>query len=189
MEDKIELVQIGKDERSQELRYKFIIAINGEKWKEKYIIRCKVDGIEPLEQGMLSDYEYFKQTYPDYQNTENNTHYFLVVNGEPVTKVVLRKDLLDLVDITFSTPPIYSRKGYATKSVELVEKLLFSEESKENVKGLKLIDLFLTGNATSKIAQKLGFVQVENDTFIKYNPKYQQIIETIGNEKKEGEIK
>ena len=185
MEDKIELVKIGKDERSQELRYKFIIAINGEKWKEKYKIRCKIDGIEPLEQGMLSDYEYFKQTYPDYQNTENNTHYFLVVNGEPVTKVVLRKDLLDLVDITFSTPTIYSRKGYATKSVELIEKLLFS---KENVRGLKFIDLFSTENATSKIAKKLGFVQVEYNTFIKYNPRYQPE-KTIDFEEKEGEIK
>lgn len=185
MEDKIELVKIVKDERSQELRYKFIIAINGEKWKEKYKIRCKIDGIEPLEQGMLSDYEYFKQTYPDYQNTENNTHYFLVVNGEPVTKVVLRKDLLDLVDITFSTPTIYSRKGYATKSVELIEQLLFS---KENVRGLKLIDLFSTKNATSKIAEKLGFVQERENTFIKYNSRYQPK-KTIDFEKKEGETK
>ena len=178
MEDKIELVEIGKDERSKELIYKFVIATNGEKWKEKYRMRCIVNETEPLEQGMLSDYEYCIQTYPNYQNTEDNIHYFLVVNGEPVTKIVLRKDLLDLVDITFSTPTIYSRKGYATKSVELIEQLLFS---KENVRGLKLIDLFSTGNATSKIAQKLGFDKIEGNTFIKYNPRYQQKIETIGN--------
>lgn len=183
MEDKIELVKIDKDERSQELRYKFIIAINGEKWKEKYRKRCKLDGIKPLEQGILSDYEYFKQTHPDYQNKENNIHYFLVVNGEPVTKVFLRKDLLDLVDITLSTPTIYSRKGYATKSVELIEELLFS---KENVKGLKLIDMFLTENATSKIAKKCGFVQIESNTFVKYNLRYQPKIQTT---EKEGEIK
>ena len=181
MENDIKLVLISNDEKSQQLRYKFVTSTTGEKWKELYKNQCELYNNEPLEQGELDDYEYYKKTHPYTRNNENYIQYFLVVNEEPVTMVVLKKDITDLIEITLTTSKRYLRQGYATKSVELIEELMFS---KENIRGLKLIDFFSRGNATSKIARKFGFNEIRNGEFIKLNPRYKENIK-----RNEGEAK
>lgn len=163
------LFKIENNETSNKLRYYFCIS-NGNDWKEKYKINCKIMKKEILEQNDLSDYDFFLKINPYIDNDENMSRYFLIVDGEPATQIVLTKDNDDIVDITLSTSNKFKRKGCATIGIELVEEMLFEDPS---IKGTKLIDLFSTGGATTKIAEKLGYKKQEDEIiFIKENPNF-----------------
>ena len=166
------LFKLEKNELTDKLRYLFV-KNQSENWKRKYTAMCIAKGIKPIEQGTLSDYDFYIKIHPFVEDSDTIQHYYLIDNDEPVTYITLTKDSTDIVDITFTTSAIHQGKGYATKSVELLEQLLLSNPS---IRGIKLLDQFSTGGATTKIASKLGFEQSEQDSmcFFKYNLNYQK---------------
>ena len=171
-EPKIKLFKTGKNEISGKLNYMFRNS-NGIEWKRKYNVMCSIKGVSPLPQEDLTDQEYFQRIYPPIEDTGNIIHYYLLVENEPTTYISLTKDPSDLVDITFTTSKKFVGQAHATKSVELIEEMLFKDNT---IRGIKLLDQNSTANATTKIAFKLGFTPSEEDStlFIKLNPNYRR---------------
>ncbi len=166
--DDIKLFQYDekRKEESEKIRYLFHKNVGIEKWK--YLLRCKLQNITPVEQGELSDFEYFLITNP-FRKKEKSEYFYLLINNNPVTLLKTMEDENGIIELDLSTASKYMGKGYATMAVSLVEPILFQNP---NIQGLKMIDLSNYGQ-TSKIAVKLGYHHVsEGDFFFKENPNF-----------------
>lgn len=159
-------------EESEKIRYLFHKNIGIS--YEGYLLRCKLKNIIPIEQGDLSDFEYFFITHP-FEKRKEKEYFYLLVNNNPVTCLKTKEDENGIIEINLETAEQYMRNGYATTAVSLVEQFLFQNP---NVRGLKMVDVS-DFKQTSKIAIKLGYLYVsEEDFFFKENPNFK--LETAG---------
>ena len=154
----------------EKLKYEYITSVKKD-WKKqipKLNILRSISVLKPIElNDEISDYELFKECYPTEADNFIN-HYFLTVDGKPVTYITSNRQENDMLDISFATVLEFQNLGYATKSLELLEDKLFSDNS---IKGIQMIDLSKY-NQTSKIAKKLNYELNEVDQWCKYNKNY-----------------
>lgn len=156
MED-VKLIKPTK-EIAQKLDY-MICKKNNLDWKRGYLRSCLFFGEKPIEQGSLSDQEYyFLVKKPAFE-------YYLLKNGEVVGRANLSKRAEDFIDIQYvSIEEEYRGKGYGTKFIELLEKEIAKDSS---VQGIFIEDA--SANAqTAAIARKLNYENIDNGRFRKY---------------------
>ncbi len=160
--------QIVEDEESYKLLYAFTKKNNTE-WKQQFLMSSLLQGLIPLKQGNLSDYEYFKKFHKWLKEHEDfpSQDYMLMENNIPITSIYIIMRTNNIADISFITDKNHLRKGYATKALTMIEQILF-----QNTEIMFTTILDLTPNKiTSKIALKSGYFYNEDTKyFIKANP-------------------
>lgn len=168
MNQNINLIKYDKSIELDKIRYLFMRNSENQNWVEKYKTLCMIKGIEPLEQDSLTDFEYYIKVNP-LKLSDKTQRYYLLVDNNPVTLIIVNKESKEIADITFTTASKYRGKGYATKSVELIEKILLKNKT---IRFIKMVDIS-PHFETTKIAQNLHYEYDENmQCFYKINPNY-----------------
>ena len=176
--DEIKLIKEDESDYTQRIKYKYVMSSNSiENLLEKTNIMRKLSGLLPIKMDVSkSDLEFFKKLYP-YRHYNGINNYYLVVNDIPVTLISSRERYnSDDIELAFSTNKRYLRRGYATMAVKLMEEELFKDD---NVRYIVMVDVSAYGQ-TTKIANKLGYIQNENYEYYKKNPNYKKLVKKIG---------
>lgn len=141
-------------------------------WKENYVVSCMMQSKEPLQQGNLTDFQFFCIT-------RAGAKQYLLLDGEKAVTLVWVIDRNGTTkDIGFSTAKEEQRKGYATLAVSLIERILFADPT---VAFLSMVDMSENG-VTSKIAEKRGYMfSPLEGIYLKVNPNLtrEQVIATL----------
>ena len=141
------------------LDYKLCLK-NKTDWKNAYLRRCMVFGEEPISQGDMSDYDYYRLV------VAQKFQYYLLDGDEVVGRALLERRGSSFIDIQYLLiEEEFRGKGYGTHFFKLLEEDIFKDESVEGI----LIEDASKGGLTSIIAQKLGYEEYECGMFMKYN--------------------
>lgn len=155
------ILQKIDNKEAYKLYYEFIKSANPE-WKKTYEMECVFLKQTKLEQNEMSDYEYFLKTRVDLNNK-----YLLLWQNKPVCLIMISERNDTTKDISFSTVPVYQRKGFATQAVKMVEEMLFQ---KDNVLFTSIVDMN-PKHISGKIAENLDYKYLEDGGFyLKVNP-------------------
>lgn len=140
------------------LDYK-LCAKNKSDWKNGYLRRCMLEGIELVLQEKMSDEDYYRLVMqPKFQ-------YYLLDGDNVVGRALLVPRGQNLVDIQYLIiEEEFRGKGYGTRFFEMLEAAIFKDDTIDGI----LIEDASKGERTSAIAKKLGYEEYESGMFIKY---------------------
>lgn len=162
-----ELVKVSLDDlKSLELLMEF----RGENFREKYLYRCVQSHYnEPKAEYLksLSDIEAIMYIVDKESNMQFSSEEYLLLHDDvPVCSCVLRYVNPITCDIEIKTLESERLKGYAKKTIKLVEEHLFKET---DVVFTTIKDITTTG-ASTKLAISLGYKLANTGYYIKINP-------------------
>lgn len=162
-----ELVKVSLDDyRSLEL----LIEFRGEDFRNKYLYKCarahyndpKIEHLHELSDMDAIMYIVDKESNMQFSSEE----YLLLHDDVPVCSCVLRYVNPITCDIEIKTLEFERLKGYAKKTIKLVEEHLFKET---DVVFTTIKDITTTG-ASTRLAVALGYKLANTGYYIKINP-------------------
>ncbi len=159
---------LEENEESYKLLYAFTKE-NNPMWKHNFLESFKLLKLNPIKQGNMSEFEYFKTLHKIQKQAEiiPSKEYFLIANGIAVVSIQVMMRNQNIADISFGTDHKYRKKGYATIALKMIEQMLFRNPT---ILFTTIMD-YTPNKITSKIALKSGY-EFNEDTnyFIKANP-------------------
>lgn len=162
-------------------RISYLATVNLDReWREKYRLKCILQHVSFIEQGDLSDFDYYKKISSQYNNKikfNKNRTYYLLVDNNPVVKLSSYANDDENFEISFVTATDYRRKGYATKGVELLTNELFENEKVYSAIILPFVD------PSKKIAEKNGYTLNEKEHYVKINNNYKVLNSETSNKR------
>lgn len=161
-----------QNEYSQKISFLAAKNINAS-WKEAYRKKCIFSKQPFIEQGGLSDFDYYvKINMQNRQNEEiKNIHqgiYYLLVDGIPVTRATIMPKGEGNLDISYVTASSYTGKGYATKMVDILTNKFFEDETIFSA----IIVPFVPESIP--IAERNGYHLTAENWYQKENPNYKK---------------
>ncbi|MCM1053204.1 MAG: hypothetical protein NC483_04455 [Ruminococcus sp.] len=166
----LHIKKLENNEESHKLNFKFQTTLNPN-WKEFYIASSIITGHQPLSQGNISDYEFFKLINSKKQASDEfpSTEYYLMENSEPVTAIYIIMRTPNIADITITTIPEKRNQGFAKTAITMIEKILFQNP---NIFFTTITDITEI-KISSRLAISLGYEYDEDtNTFVKLNPNF-----------------
>ena len=162
MDNDIEIIKSG-----YELGMKFdfySIKAKGVDWKNIYKRNCLLLKYDFIEQGSMSDFEYFKVT-----RERPKFDYYVIKDGIPIGGAEINRCSDGYTDIAYARiEEGYRGCGYGERLIAYVTDELLKDNS---IKGVMMDDVSV-GRLTSKIGIKLGFYFVDDYLLLKENNNY-----------------
>ena len=158
-------IEIIKPDYELGMKFDFYsIKAKGVDWKNIYKRNCLLLKYDFIEQGSMSDFEYFKVT-----RARPKFDYYVIKDGIPIGGAEIAKCDDGYADIAYARiEEGYRGCGFGERLIAYVCDDLLKDNS---IKGVMMDDISV-GRLTSKIGIKLGFYNVDDDILLKENKNY-----------------